>query len=84
MITGGSSMPVLSVRRSGDDLQSAAAVRAVFNVNVDVEDPFKQPVGIRPLSNSPPKRGRESESCGSHPYFFCIAAKTRFGVNGPS
>ena len=33
-ITGGSSI-------GGDDLQSAAAVRAVFDV--DVEDPFEQP-----------------------------------------
>ncbi len=35
-ITGGSSMPL-----GGDDLQAAAAVRAVFDV--DVEDPFEQP-----------------------------------------
>ena len=34
MITGGSSM-------AGDDLQAAAAVGAVFDV--DVEDPFEQP-----------------------------------------
>jgi hypothetical protein len=39
-ITGGSSMAVLRRRlRTGDDLQSAAAVRAVF----DVEDLFEQP-----------------------------------------
>ena len=42
MITGGSSMAALRRRlRTGDDLQSAAAVRAVFDV--DVEDPFEQP-----------------------------------------
>jgi len=35
-------MPILSVcRRGGDDLQSAAAVWAAFDV--DVEDPFEQP-----------------------------------------
>ena len=41
-ITGGSSMAALRRRlRTGDDLQAAAAVRAVFDV--DVEDPFEQP-----------------------------------------
>jgi hypothetical protein len=34
-------MPVLSMSKGGDDLQSAAAVGAVFDV--DVEDPFEQP-----------------------------------------
>jgi hypothetical protein len=29
--------------RTGDDLQGAAAVRAVFHV--DIEDPFEQPAG---------------------------------------
>ena len=42
MITGGSSMAALRRRlRTGDDLQSAAAVGAVFHV--DIEDPFEQP-----------------------------------------
>ena len=40
MITGGSSMAALR-GQDGDDLQGAAAVGAVFNV--DVEDPFEQP-----------------------------------------
>ena len=40
-ITGGSSMPGLSQSKGGDDLQCAATVRAVFDVNV--EDPFEQP-----------------------------------------
>jgi hypothetical protein len=42
MITGGSSMVALRRRlRTGDDLQAAAAVGAVFDV--DVDDPFEQP-----------------------------------------
>ena len=42
MITGGSSMAALRRRlRTGDDLQAAAAVGAVFDV--DVENPFEQP-----------------------------------------
>ena len=49
MITGGSSMSVRA-EGTGDDLQSAAAVRAVFDV--DVEDPFEQsgPTHARRLS----------------------------------
>jgi hypothetical protein len=40
-ITGGSSIAALRRRlRTGDDLQGAAAVGAVFDV--DVEDPFER------------------------------------------
>ena len=35
-VTGGSSIPVLSVSKGSDDLQGTAAVGAVFDV--DVED----------------------------------------------
>src|SRR5919106_4397952 len=42
IITGGSSIAALRRRlRTGDDLQGTAAVRALFDV--DVEDPFEKP-----------------------------------------
>ena len=52
-ITGGSSMAALRRGRTGDDLQSAAAVRAVFNV----EDAFESATRLNEPRSSLGPRG---------------------------
>ena len=55
-MTGGCSMPVLSCRRGGDDLQGTAALRAFFDI--DLEHSFERPAHVgRRLAEGARRRG---------------------------
>src|SRR5262245_7829622 len=84
VIIGGSSMPVLSVSKGGDDLQGTAAVGAVFGV--DVEDPLEQPGPAHARRFSPGTgvigRGARWRVLAERERFYCTTSRWMLARHG--